>query len=236
MKKTVALTIGIVLLCGALLLGGTWVYARSQAGTEAAPLALTSVAPSASSDPADDSSGVAGTAGPVADGTYAVDTGSQAGYRVDEVLSGQDVTVVGRTSDVRGGVTIEAGMLTAASIEVDMTTIETDDSGRDRQFLGILDTSAHPTATFVLTSPVDLSGLASGTATVEATGTLTIKGVAHEATVTLDAQTVSDGAQVSGSIPVTFSDYDVSAPNLGFVTVEDAGTVELLLELTPSGS
>ncbi|MNW61252.1 hypothetical protein D3C74_392960 [compost metagenome] len=54
--------------------------------------------------------------------------------------------------------------------------------------------------------------------------------------MTLDAQTVGGGAQVSGSIPVTFSDYDVSAPNLGFVTVEDAGTVELLLELTPSGS
>ncbi len=232
MKKTVALTIGIVLLCGVLLLGGTWVYARSQAGTEAAPLALTSAAPSASSDTGDPGA----TSGPVADGTYAVDTGSQAGYRVDEVLSGQDVTVVGRTSDVRGGVTVEGGALTAASIEVDMTTIETDDSGRDRQFLGILDTSAHPTATFVLTSPVDLSGLASGTATVEATGTLTIKGVSHEVVVSLDAQTVGDGAQVSGSIPVTFSDYDVSAPNLGFVTVEDAGTVELLLELTPSGS
>ena len=234
MKKTVALTIGIVLLCGALLLGGTWVYARSQAGTEAAPLALTSPAPSGSSDSADDAGSTA--TGPVADGVYAVDTGSQAGYRVDEVLSGQDVTVVGRTSDVRGGVTVEGGVLTAASVEVDMTTIATDDSGRDRQFLGILDTSAHPTATFVLSSPVDLSGLAGGTATVEATGTLTIKGVSHEVVVTLDAQTVGDGAQVSGSIPVTFSDYDVSAPNLGFVTVEDAGTVELLLELTPAGS
>ncbi|MEK8225594.1 YceI family protein [Oerskovia sp. M15] len=130
--------------------------------------------------------------------------------------------------------TVEGGVLTSASIEVDMTSIETDDSGRDRQFLGILDTSEHPTATFVLTTPVDLSGLASGTATVEATGTLTIKGVAHDVTVTLDAQSSGGGAQVSGSIPVTFSDYDVSAPNLGFVTVEDTGTVELLLELTPA--
>ncbi len=232
MKKTIALTVGIAMLCALLLLGGTWVYARSQAGTEAAPLSIGSAAPS------DDASAASGSSGAsvdgVQDGVYAVDTESQAGYRVDEVLSGQDVTVVGRTSDVRGEVTVEGGVLTAASIEVDMTTIETDDSGRDRQFLRILDTGEHPTATFVLTAPVDLSGLATGSATVQASGTLTIKGVSHEVTATLEARTTGGGAQVSGSIPVTFSDYGVAAPNLGFVQVEDAGTVEMLLELTPS--
>ena len=36
MKKTIALTVGIAMLCALLLLGGTWVYARSQAGTEGA--------------------------------------------------------------------------------------------------------------------------------------------------------------------------------------------------------
>ncbi|GAA3231440.1 YceI family protein [Oerskovia jenensis] len=232
MKKTIALTVGIAMLCALLLLGGTWVYARSQAGTEAAPLSIGSAAPS------DDASAASGSSGAsvdgVQDGVYAVDIESQAGYRVDEVLSGQDVTVVGRTSDVRGEVTVEGGVLTAASIEVDMTTIETDDSGRDRQFLRILDTGEHPTATFVLTAPVDLSGLATGSATVQASGTLTIKGVSHEVTATLEARTTGGGAQVSGSIPVTFSDYGVAAPNLGFVQVEDAGTVEMLLELTPS--
>lgn len=232
MKKTIGLTVGIAMLCALLLLGGTWVYARSQAGTEAAPLSLTS--PTTTGDASSDGGSSGSSVDGVQDGVYAVDSGSRAGYRVDEVLSGQDVTVVGRTGDVRGEVTVEGGLLTAASIEVDMTTITTDDSGRDRQFLGILDTGAHPTATFVLTAPVDLSGLASGTATVQATGTLTIKGVSHEVTATLDARTTGDGAQVSGSIPVTFSDYDVAAPRLGFVSVEDAGTVEMLLELTPS--
>ena len=237
MKKTIALTAGIAMLCALLLLGGTWVYARSQAGTEAAPL---SVSATATDDAADASAGGSATdddglsVDGVQDGAYAVDTGSQAGYRVEEVLSGQDVTVTGRTSDVRGEVTVEGGVLTAASVEVDMTTVETDDRGRDRQFLRILDTSEHPTATFVLTAPVDLAGLASGAASVQATGTLTIKGVSHEVTATLDARTQGDGAQVSGSIPVTFSDYGVTAPNLGFVSVEDAGTIEMLLELTPS--
>ncbi|MDF2848392.1 MAG: YceI family protein [Oerskovia sp.] len=235
MKKTIALTVGIAMLCALLLLGGTWVYARSQAGTEAAPLSIGSAAPSDDTSAAQDSAGSSGSSvDGVRDGVYAVDTESQAGYRVDEVLSGQDVTVVGRTSDVRGEVTVEGGVLTAASLEVDMTTVETDDSGRDRQFLRILDTGEHPTATFVLTAPVDLSGLATGTATVQAAGTLTIKGVPHEVTATLEARITGGGAQVSGSIPVTFSDYGVTAPNLGFVQVEDAGTVEMLLELTPS--
>ena len=236
MKKTIALTVGIAMLCALLLLGGTWFYARSQAGTEAAPLSLAPSPAATAADEADGSpSGAQGTTtGAVQDGTYAVDTASQAGYRVDEVLSGQDVTVVGRTGDVRGEVTVEDGMLTAASIEVDMTTVETDDSGRDRQFLRILDTSEHPTATFVLSAPIDLSGLAGGTATVEAAGTLTIKGVPREVVATLDARTTGDGAEVSGSIPVTFSDFGVAAPNLGFVTVEDAGTIEMLLDLTPA--
>ncbi|MFJ2299779.1 YceI family protein [Oerskovia paurometabola] len=234
MKKTIALTVGIATLCALLLLGGTWVYARSQAGTEAAPLSVGSATATDDATAGGSADAAGSSVDGVQDGVYAVDTGSQAGYRVDEVLSGQDVTVVGRTGDVRGEVTVEGGILTAASIEVDMTTIETDDSGRDRQFLRILDTGEHPTATFVLTAPVDLSSLASGTATVQATGTLTIKGVSHDVTATLDARTTGDGAQVSGSIPVTFSDYDVAAPNLGFVQVEDAGTVEMLLDLTPS--
>lgn len=229
MKKTIALTIGIALLCGLLLLGGTWVYARSQAGTADAPLSVQSAAPGAT-EPA------TGDQGPVHDGTYAVDSESQAGYRVDEVLSGQDVTVVGRTNEVRGEVAVQDGHLVSASIEVDMTTVETDDSGRDRQFQRILDTAEHPTATFVLTAPVDLTGLTGGTATVEATGTLTIKGVSHDVAVSLEVRTTRDGAQVSGTIPVTFSDYDVAAPNLGFVQVEDAGTIEMLLDLTPSGA
>lgn len=236
MKRTITWAFGIGLLCTALLLGGTWVYAHSQSGTEMAPLSLASpVAPSPDDEDTSDTSTMDGTDG-VRDGTYAVDTESRAGYRVQEVLSGKDVTVVGRTSDVRGEVTVEDDVLTAASIEVDVRTIETDDSARDRQFQRLLDTGKHRTATFVLTSPADLSGLAQKTVTVEALGTLTIKGVSHAVTATLEARTSGDGAQVSGSIPVTFSDHDVAAPQLGFVTVEGTGTVEVLLDLTPSGA
>jgi hypothetical protein len=37
------------------------------------------------------------------------------------------------------------------------------------------------------------------------------------------------GVDISGSIPVTFADHGIEAPSLGFVRVEDAGSVEFLL-------
>ena len=36
----------------------------------------------------------------------------------------------------------------------------------------------------------------------------------------------------SGSIPLTFADFGIEAPDLGFVSVEDQGSVEFLLHLT----
>ena len=37
------------------------------------------------------------------------------------------------------------------------------------------------------------------------------------------------GGQVVGTIPITFSDYGVEAPDLGFVSVEDTGSIEFSL-------
>ncbi len=74
--------------------------------------------------------------------------------------------------------------------------------------------------------------MSSGVASVEAVGDLTIAGVTKSVTVALEAQTTADGVEVSGTIPVTFSDFGVDAPDLGFVKVEDSGTVEMLLQLT----
>lgn len=220
-KLVIALT-ALVVLAG-IVWGGTAIYAKVR--NDRAPEALSLSTPSA---------GATGQEAPVVEdlaGTWTVADGSQAGYRVDEVLNGQDVTVVGRTSDVEGSVTIDGTDLTAADVTVSMTTITTDSGSRDGQFLDILKTDEHPTATFALTEPVDIAAVADGVASVQATGDLTVAGVTQEVVVDLDAQTTAAGVEVSGSIPVAFPDYDVSAPDLGFVKVEDAGTVEMLLTL-----
>lgn len=226
MKKLLIALITLVVLAG-VAYGGTLVYASIQNSKAPEELALSTTTPGTDSSSAADATDATDLAG-----EWTVADGSQAGYRVAEVLNGQDVTVVGRTDDVSGTATVEDTSLTAAEITVSMTTITTDSTNRDGKFLEILSTSEYPTATFTLTEPVDISGIADGVVSVEATGDLTIAGVTQSVTVALEAQQTADGVEVSGSIPVTFSDFGVEAPDLGFVKVEDAGTVEMLLTLT----
>jgi len=166
------------------------------------------------------------------DGTWTVADGSFAGYRVHEVLRGQDVTVTGRTEQVTGTVTVEDGSITAAEVEVDMASIATDQPPRDGYFRDqALQVGTFPTATFTLTAPAEVPD---GATSARLTGDLTIRDVTRE--VTVDAQVAATGGtvQVVGSVPITFEDYGVQAPALGFVTVEDTGSIEFDLRLTAS--
>jgi polyisoprenoid-binding protein YceI len=91
------------------------------------------------------------------DGTWVVSTGSQAGYRVQEVLAGQNNTAVGRTSSVTGSLRIAGARVSSASFVVDLRTVASDQSQRDEQFNGrIMDTAQFPDTTFTLTKPISL--------------------------------------------------------------------------------
>ena len=163
-------------------------------------------------------------------GTWTVSDGSYAGYRLDEVLQGEDVTVTGRTEDVTGEVTIADGEVTEANIEVKVATIATDSDNRDGYFReNAIESDQFPTATFELTEP---AALEEGATEVALVGDLTVHG--ETKSVTVDAEVGGDGAstlQVVGSVPITFADFGVEAPNLGFVSVEDTGSVEFSLDL-----
>lgn len=79
------------------------------------------------------------------------------GYRVQEALIGQQSTAVGRTSKVWGSITITGTSETKGSFTVNMASVTSDQSQRNAQFGGrIMDVSAYPTGTFVLTSPIEL--------------------------------------------------------------------------------
>lgn len=171
------------------------------------------------------------------DGVWQVSEGSYAGYRVDEVLNGTDVTVVGRTEDVTGDVRVQDLAVTAAEITVDVASIATDEPNRDAYFRdNALQVSEHPTASFRLTEPVaaEAEPEAGDETTVEVTGELTLHGVTRPVTAQMDASFDGGSVRVAGSIPVTFADFDVEAPNLGFVSVEPEGFVEFLLVLEKS--
>lgn len=219
-----------IIIAGSLLVfvgavwGGSAIYANLENGKSLDQLALStptaSTGPSSTLDPASIA------------GKWHVIDGSQAGYRVKEVLNGQNVTVVGRTNDVEGQATIRGTTLSAATATVTMTGIATDNGSRDSQFQSILKTSEFPTSTFALTSPVDIGPLTNGPVSVQAAGDLTVAGVTRQVTVSLEAQATDNGVEVQGSIPVVFSDFGIDAPNLGFVKVEGTGTIEMLLQLT----
>ena len=213
------ITGGAVAVVAAAAVGGPLVYAALE---EDAP-----PAPTVQAQPSD-AALVSDT-----DGTWTVAAGSTAGYRVHEVLNGADVTVAGTTDQVTGSVVITGGDLADADLSVDVASIATDSGQRDSYFRGnVMDVDANPTATFSVTQPADLPELTGTPVTVPVTGELTLKGVTQQVQTEISVVRTGAGVDVSGSVPVTFGDYGIDAPNLGFVRVDDQGAVEFFLHLT----
>jgi polyisoprenoid-binding protein YceI len=231
--------IGAVVVLAALAAAGPFIYIHF---FSSAPTAL-SLTPGSSSSPSSASTASPGSAatattaasGPVA-GSWSVGSGSVVGYRVKEVLLGQNTTAVGRTTSVTGHLTIQGTTATAASFSVPMATVHSDRSQRDDQFDSrIMNVARYPTATFTLTSPVDLAPLPATGAVKSYTahGQLTLHGTTRAVTITLTAERAGAQIKVAGQIPVLFSDYNIQNPSLGgFVTTQDHGLLEFLLVFT----
>ena len=162
---------------------------------------------------------------------------SFAGYRVVEVLAGgvDESTAVGRTASVTGSIELRGTALVAASVEVEMATLRTDDSHRDSHARQSLDTNQFPLAVFTLVEPVELpTDVFEGERfSGSAVGDLTIKGVTNRAVFDLEAQLVGDTIVAVGSTEVVFADYGVPTPtSRAVISVEDHGIMEFQLFLT----
>lgn len=184
--------------------------------------------------PAPTTTGAAATA---AGEPWTVDgTTSTVGYRVVEVLFGQDTEGVGRTNAVTGQMTLAGSQVTDASFEVDMATLTSDEDRRDNQFRGrLLSTEEFPTSTFVLTAPIDLGNVPTeGTpVTVTATGDLTLRGTTNPVTFDVEAQRSGDVIQVVGSTDIVFADYTIPMPDVPGITTQDHGLLEFDLRFVP---
>jgi polyisoprenoid-binding protein YceI len=180
----------------------------------------------------------------VVSGTWTVDTsvgefsfenstGTFVGFRVQEELSTiGSATAVGRTPTVAGEITFDGTTLSSATIEADMSAISTNDSRRDDRVQEALETGQFPTATFVLTQPIDLGDAVNTGApvSVQATGDLTIHGVTTPVTLPLEAQLVDDTIVVVGSLDIALSTYGIEAPSAPIVvSVSDQAEIELQL-------
>lgn len=158
-------------------------------------------------------------------------TGTWAGYRFDEELASIGATTaVGRTPDVSGTMTVTEDEVTGVTVEVDMTTLQSDRSFRDEAIRTRgLQTDDFPTGTFELAEPLEVpDGLTDGSeAQAKATGNLTIHGVTQEVTVDLEARLTGDRAVVVGSAPVALTDFDIEPPTGARVlSVSDEGEFE----------
>ncbi|MFD1812001.1 YceI family protein [Rhodococcus gannanensis] len=219
---------GIVALVVLAVVAGPWVYGNWIAEDDAPAATVSTEGAQAAEGDIDGQWSVAPGTAPNA---------TAAGYTVHEILNGASVTVVGTTGDVDGAATVQDGKLTAGEVTVQVATIKTDNGRRDGQFTGnVMNTAEFPTATFTIDTPVDLSAVPTDgtTGTVTATGTLTLKGASQP--VTVDVEVLRSGSDLiaSGAIPVTWTDYGVTPPSLGFVTVDPTGTVDFLVSLQKS--
>jgi polyisoprenoid-binding protein YceI len=170
------------------------------------------------------------------DGTWNVGSGSQAGYRVQEVLVGQNATAVGRTRKIWGSLTISGSTVTKGSFIVDMASVASDQSQRNARFDGpIMDVNQFPTATLTLSSPIDL-GTIPTSGVVEhynAVGDLDMHGVTKSVSFPVTAERIGSGIDVLADLPITFSEWNIANPSIGgFVTTANSGTLEVLLHLT----
>lgn len=230
-RRRLVLALVAVGLVAAVAAIGPWAYAGLRGP---APAPFTEARPAAPAAAHEAGDGPAAAPGVVdVDGTWRSSGGSLAGYRIDEVLSGQEVTVVGRTADVQAEVVVLDGLLTTATITVQTTSIMTDESARDAYFRRALGVAEHPTATFVLDEPVDVSGISDseGPVVVSAAGTLTLAGVPRQVVAALEVRRTADGVAVAGSVPLVLSDHGLTAPDFGFVAVQPDGVVEVQLRL-----
>jgi polyisoprenoid-binding protein YceI len=234
-ERRIGLVLAILVLVGVLAVVGYgfWYLFLQPAGPAAVgseplapiPSSAVSVAPLASG----------GT-----DGTWNVDTsigsfsdasGTFVGYRVQEQLASIGAnTAVGRTPQVTGLMTLQGTEVTTATITADLTALQSNDNRRDGQLShqGI-ETSSFPTATFTLTSPIDLGSIPADGTQVKVTvrGQLTLHGVTKDVEIPMTAQISGDVIEVAGSLPIAFSDYGIQAPtSFAVLSVDDHGTME----------
>ncbi len=172
-------------------------------------------------------------------GSFADNTSSFVGYRVVEQLASVGAnTAVGRTPTVRGSMTVAGTQISDATIEADLTALQSDDQRRDGQLRQHgLETSQFPTATFKLSSPIDLGTVPTDgqEVSVTAKGQLTLHGVTKDVEIPLKAKLSGDVVAVTGSLPIVFADYGIVAPSSFIVlSIEDHGVMELQLFFTKS--
>jgi polyisoprenoid-binding protein YceI len=215
-------TVGVLGTILVVVVGGLAIDAHLT--TAPAPLALPKVAGANSSG---------STASTSFQGVWSAGPGSIVGFRADQVLAGQQSTLVGRTGKVWGSLTIAGGTVSRGSFTVDMAAL-TDGESQTTQRT-VFDVTADPTATLVLTSPIALGTVpADGTVRrFAAAGTLTFHGVSRMVEFTVSAERTGAGFDALADITLPLGEWNISIQGVPFLAdIQSPAVVEVLLEMT----
>ncbi|MFL5799503.1 MAG: YceI family protein [Actinomycetota bacterium] len=171
--------------------------------------------------------------------TLVGDGASFVGYRIRERLGFFPAPndAVGRTSGVRGSVTIRDGSIRESRFVADMGQLSSDQPIRDRimQDQG-LEVLAYPEARFVLTRPVAIGKPGVGrVVSFTASGDLTLHGVTRP--VTFDAQGRWDGdvIYIAAHAEIARPDFRLTLQGQYGLHVSDRGTIEAQLTFVRAG-
>jgi polyisoprenoid-binding protein YceI len=197
--------------------------------------------PFAITSPTTTSTGAESSSGGALAGTWAIGSGSEAGYRVREKLAflPAESDAVGRTSAITGSMTVTGAKgsltVTKAAFSADLTKLKSDRSMRDQRIHTIgLQSDTYPTAKFLLAAPIKLpaSAAAGSTVQVSATGVLTIHGTSKQVTIPLEMRLTGSAIEAVGSLTFPWDEFGMTAPSVGgFVNVTSKATMEFDLHL-----
>lgn len=149
---------------------------------------------------------------------------SEARFKIDEVLRGSPVTVVGVTSLVSGNITVNPANpaeTTVGVITIDANDLTTDQNMRNRAIRNfVLQSGQYPTITF---EPTVIEGLPATSQAGDAfsftvTGNLTIREITNPVVFTVEVTADSD-TQIRGLAQATIarSAFELNIPSVPFV-------------------
>jgi polyisoprenoid-binding protein YceI len=219
--------VGIPLVIVIAVFGGAWIYTRV-INPPASKVGFSDI--STTTAPVGDSTTTLSPA--QLDGAWKPTNASVVQYLVPEILFGQSTKADGTTNAITGSLTISGTTVPSAAFTVDLTTVHSNQRSRDNQFQGrIMNTSQFPTATFALTKPIAFGSVPAEnkTITASATGKLMLHGTTKTVTFDVKARRVGNTVEVTGTIPVHFSDYGIPNPTFGPAQVGGDGDLAFAL-------
>lgn len=174
--------------------------------------------------------------------TYSLTAGSEARFYINEVLLGQDKTVVGTTTDVTGDIQFSLASpatATVGTITVNARELATDDNRRNNQIKNRILESSSDEFQYIIFEPTSITGLpesvaVSDTFNIQMVGNLTIHGVTREETFEVAVTVVSETElQGLGSTTILHENYELSIPRVPMVaSVEDEVKLEIAFTAT----